>query len=457
MAATTTAAAAAFYVYLLVAQDGKGTYIGATVDPDRRLRQHNGERVGGARRTAGRQWDRVLYVSGFPDWRAALQFEWAWKHVSRKTGKGKKVCQSGIANRLVALQTLLQSEKSTKTAIPFAKYKTQICLVMTTDWRGRLEKIEGGAALLSECGPPFKVLHSVVLPSNLPSFLHLPFLPILPFEMSSSTVAPSSVPSVADLLQLITKLEHTVESLSAEHTDMRRRLLTALGGVTGADAPAAAAPKKGKGKKAAAAAAAGDGAASDAESTSTGGKKRGRKPRDPADKPVCPPAAAGVIRYYSSAEGEYKSFSPFATVKGPDGKTPLTFELGGKTYISVENYVQSMKFAGVDDEYAEQIRTQKNPALTRRMGETKKHAGRPDWETVRVDFMRAAILTKFQTFEALGAKLLATAEAPIEDESPEDNFWGIGVDGAGNNMRGKLLMEVRDLLRDGDDEEEDDA
>jgi ribA/ribD-fused uncharacterized protein len=437
-----TAVDTGFYVYLLEAQDGKGTYIGATVDPDRRLRQHNGERVGGARRTAGRQWNRVLYVSGFPDWRAALQFEWAWKHVSRKTAK--KTGKGGpIANRLVALQTLLQSEKSTKTAIPFSKYKSQICLVMTTDWYGALEKIEGAAALLSQCGPPFR------FPSST-SFLSFPFLPTLPSNMSSSSAAPVAAPSVADLLQLITKLEHTVETLSAEHTDMRRRLLAALGGVTGADATVAA-PKKGRGKKAAAAA--GD-AASDAESTSTTGKKRGRKPRDPADKPVCPPAASGVIRYYSSAEGEYKSFSPFATVKGADGKTPLTFDIAGKTYISVENYIQSMKFAGVDDEYAEAIRTQKNPALTRRMGETKKHAGRADWDTVKVDFMRAAILTKFQTFEELGAKLLATGEAPIEDESPEDAFWGIGVDGKGANWRGKLLMEVRDLLRDGDDEED---
>jgi ribA/ribD-fused uncharacterized protein len=430
----------AFYVYLLEAQGGKETYIGATVDPDRRLRQHNGDLVGGARRTKGKVWNRVLYLCGFPDWRAALQFEWAWKHVSRKVAKGKggKGKVGPIPNRLSALQTLLQSERSTTTAIPFAKYKTGICLVMTQNWYRGLEKIEGGAALLSKCGPPSRD------PSST-SFLSLPFLPTLPSEMSSSTAAPS----VADLLQVIAKLEHAVESITADHADMKRRLLAALGAPA---ADAAPAPKGKRGKKAAAAGGAGE--ASDGESTASGGKKRGRKPRDPADKPVCPPAAAGVIRYYSSAEGAYKEFSPFATVKGPDGKTPLTFEIADKTYISVENYIQSMKFAGVDDEYAEQIRTQKNPALTRRMGETKKHTARADWDTVKVDFMRAAILTKFQTFEALGAKLLATGDATIEDESPEDDFWGIGVSGTGANWRGKLLMEVRDLLRDGDDEED---
>ena len=50
-------------VYLLVS--GTRTYIGATTDPHRRLRQHNGEIVGGARSTRGRKWELVLWVEGF--------------------------------------------------------------------------------------------------------------------------------------------------------------------------------------------------------------------------------------------------------------------------------------------------------------------------------------------------------------------------------------------------------
>ena len=60
------------------------TYVGATVNPDRRLRQHNGELAGGARATAGRVWTRRFLVDGFADERAALRFEWRWKWLTRQ-------------------------------------------------------------------------------------------------------------------------------------------------------------------------------------------------------------------------------------------------------------------------------------------------------------------------------------------------------------------------------------
>jgi predicted GIY-YIG superfamily endonuclease len=62
------------------------TYIGATIDHDRRLMQHNGLLSGGARATSKRPngWYRVCHVRGFPTWNSALSFEWHWKHFSRK-------------------------------------------------------------------------------------------------------------------------------------------------------------------------------------------------------------------------------------------------------------------------------------------------------------------------------------------------------------------------------------
>jgi predicted GIY-YIG superfamily endonuclease len=69
---------------MLASLDGRKTYVGATVDPARRLRQHNGEISGGARATKGRAWRRVFLVSGFEDERAALRFEWRWKFLTRQ-------------------------------------------------------------------------------------------------------------------------------------------------------------------------------------------------------------------------------------------------------------------------------------------------------------------------------------------------------------------------------------
>lgn len=104
--------------YLLATSDGKSqkTYVGVTPDLERRLRQHNGELSGGAYATAGRKWERIGYVSGFPDHRAALQFEWRWKQISRRLDGDP------LRRRLAALQTLLAYEKSTTAAIPYSEW-----------------------------------------------------------------------------------------------------------------------------------------------------------------------------------------------------------------------------------------------------------------------------------------------------------------------------------------------
>jgi structure-specific endonuclease subunit SLX1 len=88
------------------------TYIGVTVDLDRRLRQHNAEISGGAKRTTAisihrgaKAWRRACHVEGFTGQIEALQFEWHWKHVSR-TGGGDP-----LTRRLEGLQRMMAEDK----------------------------------------------------------------------------------------------------------------------------------------------------------------------------------------------------------------------------------------------------------------------------------------------------------------------------------------------------------
>lgn len=75
-----------FACYLLCAAGGAHArrYVGMTVDLARRLRQHNGDLVGGARRTrAGRPWTHAATLTGFDTLREALRAEWRLKRLGR--------------------------------------------------------------------------------------------------------------------------------------------------------------------------------------------------------------------------------------------------------------------------------------------------------------------------------------------------------------------------------------
>lgn len=111
------------FVYILQCSDGS-TYVGATVDVDKRLRQHNKEIKGGAHATGikvskGYSWSRICYVSGFPTWNSALQFEWRLKQLSRKLIKES---MNPLERRLYALHELLCMDQSTSNATPFNEW-----------------------------------------------------------------------------------------------------------------------------------------------------------------------------------------------------------------------------------------------------------------------------------------------------------------------------------------------
>tara|TARA_B110001452_G_scaffold267348_1_gene276889 strand:- start:8048 stop:8434 length:387 start_codon:yes stop_codon:yes gene_type:complete len=116
-----------FFVYFIQSTNGS-TYIGATVDLEKRIRQHNKEIKGGAVATSikvgqGESWTYVCHVENFPTWNAALQFEWRWKQISRIIQK-KNPGQKPIDRRLEALNKLLKLDKPTSKAELYCDWET---------------------------------------------------------------------------------------------------------------------------------------------------------------------------------------------------------------------------------------------------------------------------------------------------------------------------------------------
>lgn len=145
-----------------------------------------------------------------------------------------------------------------------------------------------------------------------------------------------------------------------------------------------------------------------------------------------------VINFYSLKEpfGEFSNFAWYA------------IELDGKTWPTSEHYFQAQKFAGLPDE--EEVRQADRARTAAEMGRDRRRPLRADWNEVKDDVMRQAVLAKFTQHAVLRELLLSTGDATLVEHTVNDNYWGDGGDGSGKNMLGRILMEVREELREKD-------
>jgi len=114
---------------------------------------------------------------------------------------------------------------------------------------------------------------------------------------------------------------------------------------------------------------------------------------------------------------------------------PLVYK--GRLYQSSEAAYQAAKSPG-----NEHLFTSLNAGKSKRLGQ--KIVCRDDWNDVKIDIMRDILLVKFRD-STLQDMLLSTGDAElIEGNTWNDTFWGQCPVGTGENMLGKLLMEVRE-------------
>lgn len=142
-----------------------------------------------------------------------------------------------------------------------------------------------------------------------------------------------------------------------------------------------------------------------------------------------------VINFYS-VNDEYGEFSNFAG---------YSIKLKGKRWPTSEHYFQGQKFQ--DAGHREQVRKAKTPMIAARLGRDRKKKLRRDWESIKDNMMRDAVMAKFTQHDELRELLLATGDAKLVEHTTNDAYWGDGGDGSGKNMLGRILMEVRAKLR----------
>jgi ribA/ribD-fused uncharacterized protein len=167
---------------------------------------------------------------------------------------------------------------------------------------------------------------------------------------------------------------------------------------------------------------------------------------------VPPIPADGQILYFSRDRDAFGFLSHFH---------PSPISLDEEVWPTVEHFYQAQKSDHPD--YRAAVLAAETPGIAKRLAAQpmaprrlaqkswfRKNGIMPraDWHEAKLDIMRRADHAKFSQHPDLATLLLATGEAMLIEDSPSEPFWGTGPDGQGYNWAGRVIMEVRDRLRE---------
>lgn len=93
-----------------------------------------------------------------------------------------------------------------------------------------------------------------------------------------------------------------------------------------------------------------------------------------------------------------------------------------------------------------------SPMIAKRKTKPYRSETRPDWDEVRHKIMRWSLRVKLaQHYSTFGELLLTTGDRQIVEQSSKDDYWGAflkpGGILVGQNVLGRLLMELREKLK----------
>ena len=109
------------------------------------------------------------------------------------------------------------------------------------------------------------------------------------------------------------------------------------------------------------------------------------------------------------------------------------FYKDGVFWKTSEHYYQAQKFE-----------TPKSASI---IGRSRNFKIRSDWDKIKQKVMFDAVYYKFKQNKDILQKLLDTGEAEIVEATVKENYWGCGLNNDGQNNYGKILVKVREKLR----------
>jgi ribA/ribD-fused uncharacterized protein len=135
------------------------------------------------------------------------------------------------------------------------------------------------------------------------------------------------------------------------------------------------------------------------------------------------------------------------------------FILDSITYNCCEKRMMHQKaIIFLDNEIASAILDEESPKIIKKLGREVKNFDDNEWNKYAENIVYEANLAKFSQNIELKEKLLSTQNKLIVETSPYDSIWGNGLNITstlntpienwnGTNKLGKILMKVRDFLK----------
>lgn len=122
------------------------------------------------------------------------------------------------------------------------------------------------------------------------------------------------------------------------------------------------------------------------------------------------------------------------------------FMLEDKEWPTVEHYYQASLFDNPD--LQERIRQLPTADATIAFTKWRFFQKKSGWKKLRQVLMTRAVYTKCKTYGNIAEALLATDDKKLVENSAYDYFWGCGRDRRAENTYGKVMMNVREKLKE---------
>lgn len=164
-----------------------------------------------------------------------------------------------------------------------------------------------------------------------------------------------------------------------------------------------------------------------------------------------------ILRTYQRAEVVvvHKTKESFGGLSNMASGFPL--RVNAVRILTSEALYQACRFPHLP-EVQREIIGQHSPMTAKMKSKPHRKESRSDWDQVRTKVMRWCLRVKLaQNYEEFGRLLLATKDRPIVEQSRKDDYWGAKVVGVadetliGQNILGRLLMELREQLKSDSD------